>query len=1003
MADDFDPNAYLAQQGAAAPPPAVDPLDLATFDPNAYLNDKEATRQALLQSKYGSVPQQALAGVQGLGKGLAGPAATAVYAGLNKAGVPGFSPEEQAGLEEANPMTSGVAEGVGLLAPAIASGGLFAAARAGLEIPEAASIAAKALGKYSYSGALGALGEGAGKALVPAGMGAISKIGSAAVAGAVENATFMAGDIGSQIINGADPQGAVESALPYVGLSALIGGGLGGGIGSVSSLWRATYGKDLGGVLGAISNKLGGTGDIVSDPVRQALETVGIQPKPEIIAAMASDPQIQGLAKVLEQTASNGSGLEYQAALEDFHTQAKEIVANTFGTTSEELSARPKISTHDTGVEFGNVLGNEAEEQVAPLRKGYEDRAEQFKGKDLAPTIAEKADTSRVAIQKASDAVDKATKGAIAAQKSGDVAGSIDANEKLGDANAALKAAQDQAEKPGTKDILSDQLAQLALKNEWTLSPESKTMQAVNSIQRELQNPGFKTLNSLTEYIKSIKEKLPFDPFNGQLNHNAGEITKIFRQTEGELIGQHIGSEEGQDALDKYVDDRAKYRAASDVKEQLEQRVGKLGSTSGYPDMIKEKATAKGESFLSKMSGKKDAGLLTLLQNQFPKSYEYLRQYHLANLLQDSTVKGEFNLAKLQKNVSEMSPELKAMVVPGDAAQKLDGMKILQDQLNKQPHNFSNTARTLSAMNQHGISTAMGMLAYLTGHGAAASLLVGQVSKYLSKNAPDAIRLGLLKFLGSSKGIEPGAFKALVDFIHSSAKGENAVQGASRALFKTGSQVIPEHLVPKDSDLDILDERLKKLNNNPNGLEDVASNVGHYLPNHQIAMMSVAHNAVGYLNGIRPTASKTSPLDQEVEPSDAQKSNYRNALTIAQQPLSVLQSIKDNTLTSGDVAHLKALYPSHYAALSKQITDEMLNHTSKGNIIPFPMRFGLSTLLGQPLDSSFAPQNVASNQMTHAQSTQQQQQANAPKTSKVGMRQMKTADRFSLSHSDETG
>ncbi len=88
------------------------------------------------EEKYGTVPQMALTAIEGGAKGAFGPVATAGEALLHKLGVPGTSPEEQAGREATNPILHGASETLGFAAPAIASLGVSAAAGTGVLIEQ---------------------------------------------------------------------------------------------------------------------------------------------------------------------------------------------------------------------------------------------------------------------------------------------------------------------------------------------------------------------------------------------------------------------------------------------------------------------------------------------------------------------------------------------------------------------------------------------------------------------------------------------------------------------------------------------------------------------------------------------------------------------------------------------------------------------------------------------------------------------------------------------------
>lgn len=144
---DFDPTAYLNDTSVTTEPIKTDQVQTNQFDPENYLNDKDNSEFSELQSKYGDLPNQALAGVTGLASGLTLGGSDVA---LTKSGL--ISPEKLRGLQEANPLTStgmkmvggagligatggasGVAEGAGTLAPIIETGlegGVFGAGNA---------------------------------------------------------------------------------------------------------------------------------------------------------------------------------------------------------------------------------------------------------------------------------------------------------------------------------------------------------------------------------------------------------------------------------------------------------------------------------------------------------------------------------------------------------------------------------------------------------------------------------------------------------------------------------------------------------------------------------------------------------------------------------------------------------------------------------------------------------------------------------------------------------
>lgn len=165
----------------------------------------------LEEEKFGSLPQQALTVVEGIGEGIAGPVFTALEraSGLT-------TPEAMRGRRETNPTAHSAGEVAGFVGSAFIPGGQ-------------AALLAKAGAKTSK---------------VIAGASAAAKIGRAALQGATEMALMQSGDEISKMIM-EDPETSYQSAIANVGLAAALGAGGGAALGSVNPLWEATGGPKL--------------------------------------------------------------------------------------------------------------------------------------------------------------------------------------------------------------------------------------------------------------------------------------------------------------------------------------------------------------------------------------------------------------------------------------------------------------------------------------------------------------------------------------------------------------------------------------------------------------------------------------------------------------------------------------------------------------------------------------------------------------------------------------
>jgi len=267
------------------------------------------------------------------------------------------------------------------------------------------------------------------------------------------------------------------------------------------------------------------------------------------------------------------------------------------------------------------------------------------------------------------------------------------------------------------------------------------------------------------------------------------------------------------------------------------------------------------------------------------------------------------------------------------------------------------------------------------------STIAGSLIKPLGKDLPDAIKLGLLKFMGSDKPISAGAFKATVDTIQSVIKGEAALNKAVKSVFATSGSLVSENPIPmpKAKDLQKLDKQLKKFQTNPDELFKVASDnkASTYLPNQAANIGLIAGRAVQYLNSLRPNTTPANPLDSEPVPSPVEKASYNNALAIAAKPLLIVDKIKSGTLTADDMKHFAALYPGLHNKIADKLVAEIADIKGKGKLIPYKARMSLSLFMAQPLDSTMTPNSILSAQPKPTQQPQQAQ-GNGDKVTQKG-------------------
>lgn len=890
--------------------------------------------------KHGTAGEMAKTFVEGAARGIAGPLATGYESMLL------HNRPEQLARQEANPVTSAAGEMTGLVGGAIAA-------------PEA-----------TLGGALAKVGEATKLASATAGLG---KIGSAAVGSAIENMVYQGQDEASKLLL-KDPGASAETAIASMGLAGLIGGSFGTGFASISPIWHATMGAKTGGILGAITDKLGGVEGAEINPAQDIMAKTGMNIAPEVQALASKNPAVQEMARTLQQTDTNASGIAAQRAYQDMERQAGDHMVTALGRTPDEVANMPDVSEHDAGTRLAKTLAKEYDAGINPLSQGFDEVRSNMQGVELTPSIADKSEDAIANQAKLQTQLDRAVNVARRAQGAGDPGAAIEAAAKVQDIRNAMRAGADAAKSPGTIDSILDKIGQRAADEGWTTSPSSDIMSQINRINKEL--PLQKNLKNLGQYISQVGDATNKDPLNGPLRRAGAIITGIMRDAEGEVMASRIGSEAGPDAVEHFRALQEGYRVQSALKDGIADRLGMKGtSTSGYGKAILEMASTDAEGLLRKLSGRGDADWLDFVQKHYPESADVLREHHKDSLFEKAVGKAKegatVNNAELLKRFGNMTPELKNFVASPETQESLKSIGTWLDAVRNPNHNYSNTARVASKLLKGAGSSAMGMAAGLSGH-AGLGVLIKTLGDTVGNSTPDAIRLGLLRFLGSGQPIEAGGFKTMVDYIQHTVKGENLLGNAVKNIFKAGTEVIPARLMPTDKDRDKLTKNMSKMQVSPSTALNMTGKTGHYLPDHATALAQTGSNAVLHMTSLRPNTAKTAALDSQRKPSSMEAAKYNRNLDIAQQPLVVFKHIGAGTLTPDDVNTMKTMYPGLYARGVQKLTEQMAGAVVKGAQIPYKTRMGLSLYMGRPVDSTMQPASI--------QAAQPQQPMNQPAT-----------------------
>jgi hypothetical protein len=235
--------------------------------------------------------------------------------------------------------------------------------------------------------------------------------------------------------------------------------------------------------------------------------------------------------------------------------------------------------------------------------------------------------------------------------------------------------------------------------------------------------------------------------------------------------------------------------------------------------------------------------------------------------------------------------------------------------------------------------------------------------------------------LAADKPVNAAGLKASVEFMDAAIKGNTKMNKAIDGIFKRGSAEgingASSAINPPKS-LIKLDKVVKNYQDKPEDVvkQQASNELGHYNPEHQMALSGSTTNALNYLSSLSPKPHKNGPLDVETPPSDADVQRYQRALHIAQEPSVVLEHIKNGTLLPSDVTDLQTMYPSLAKDMALKLSNKMMQAEEP---IPYQSRLSMSLFLGQPLDSTMNPSSIVAAQPKPKANPQQAQAAGKAK------------------------
>lgn len=486
-----------------------------------------------------------------------------------------------------------------------------------------------------------------------------------------------------------------------------------------------------------------------------------------------------------------------------------------------------------------------------------------------------------------------------------------------------------------------------------------------NNIKQAVRAGDFNTSNALQD-IKSAISDL-----------QEREIEKTAASSE--KLGMKGAVKSGEELLAERAAANKGYAEFAKMSDTLTNHLG-VGDFRGAGSLSKKLADKiSPEEVLRKFSIRGNADFIPFLAEHFPETLKEVQASELKKFLKPAVLGAKdempINIKKLSDIIDKGmagQKEYVESILPKGAIEAVNAAKSLQDALPN--YKSSGTAGWMSKVYSKLPQSAVAAISLLTGHNPIFGYVLGEGAHALGRKVPDAMNLAYLRFIGSNQPVKAEGFKAMVDLLDATYKGNNTISKAVTSVFESGSKVIPQHLVPDSAALMKLDKVVNTMQEHPyKMIAHQDDHTGHYLPEHKTAMVETTGRIVQYLSTLKPHAQPSGALGTPIQVSKQDAARYNRALEIAQQPAILLQRVKSGTLSKNDVVDLNNMYPSLYKTMSTKLHDQMVIAKSQGTPVPYKTRMGLSLFLAAPVDNSMHPANIQAAQSAFAPKTPPQQ------------------------------
>lgn len=536
-----------------------------------------------------------------------------------------------------------------------------------------------------------------------------------------------------------------------------------------------------------------------------------------------------------------------------------------------------------------------------------------------------------------------------------------------------------------------------SLANRMSKSIENiETVDDVKSLRKVLSDsisptasPGEKyVVSEIQDRLKDLEERTIESHAKNLVEAHNERLSKLSPEeaaSEHEIWGPHIQSIE--QALADRQEAMAQYAPFINKIKKLAQYFGKkrISGPQGAIDFITEEMTP--EKLVQKVTQKGNSEFENFFYKNFPNEGELLKSYQ-KSVLRDSAIDartGEFNSRKFIKQVFKTPQETLDNLFTKSELKKLEAAKTY---LRAIPENFnpSGTSHTqaLRSFFEHPVGAAISN---------ARDFGMDNMIKIVM-GLPPELRPNPIE-LGAKTAEKFNKFTATQQIIDKT--NDQIASGAKSIFNKDSARAAAITGAVKALNFKQKEQRLYELNNNFEALAQHMTNhtvlLQNTMPETSQAIQRSMVASLQFLNEKLPKPKQQMMLSPEWEPSEMQKQKFDQYYDAVNNPIGVLDQVKQGKVTSEAVEAIGATHPGLLNEMRMHVMGEM--DLKKAKDLPFSVKQSLALFLGEPLETSQLMSVKMANQASWNPPQMAQAQNNMPRkrSNQSGLNKLKVANR----------